>query len=470
MRPTLPIALVLLALAAFPPNARAQEPTRLPAPVAEPKTLQAAPDPMLQPAPRPRRSISSWAEALSLVLANSADLRVAYDEVQQASAQTRIALAQALPSLSGQGSLVHNFITSQSSQVVGVSPADNPIFGSYTAPSPTYLQGGLKLTQPLLAAAAWHAIGTASVSEEASRLSEADLKRTLSMSLALAIVGVVTAERVAELNRVGLRSAQDRLDLAVTRERLGGGTGLDVARARQDLDAAREALVAGDEALRRAREALGLGLGLGEQVGVAPNSRLEGFASGVLRACPATDALDSRADVVAARKRVEAAARSVTDVGDQFLPTLSAQSTLSTTTADTGAVPNTLWDIQAILTVPIWDGGARYGLLRHARAAQDAETHKLAALRRTVAVQIDQAHRGVEVAERSLVIAADARSQAADIDRISQAAYRAGQGTSLDLVLAATALRQAEITLALLEYGLVKARIIAVLTLAKCQW
>ncbi len=43
-----------------------------------------------------------------------------------------------------------------------------------------------------------------------------------------------------------------------------------------------------------------------------------------------------------------------------------------------------------------------------------------------------------------------------------------GQGTSLDLVTAAAALRQAEINLALADFSLVKAKILAVLSLATC--
>jgi hypothetical protein len=45
-----------------------------------------------------------------------------------------------------------------------------------------------------------------------------------------------------------------------------------------------------------------------------------------------------------------------------------------------------------------------------------------------------------------------------------------GQGTSLELVIAAAALREADITLALRDFDLVKARILAILSLANCPW
>jgi hypothetical protein len=53
---------------------------------------------------------------------------------------------------------------------------------------------------------------------------------------------------------------------------------------------------------------------------------------------------------------------------------------------------------------------------------------------------------------------------------MTQAAYTAGQGTSLELVTASEAHRQAELNLALQEFGVVKARLVAALALASCPW
>ena len=60
---------------------------------------------------------------------------------------------------------------------------------------------------------AWYAIGTAHRAEEVARLTLEDTKRVISLNVASTIVAVVTAERVAELNRLGLRNALTRLEL-----------------------------------------------------------------------------------------------------------------------------------------------------------------------------------------------------------------------------------------------------------------
>jgi hypothetical protein len=53
---------------------------------------------------------------------------------------------------------------------------------------------------------------------------------------------------------------------------------------------------------------------------------------------------------------------------------------------------------------------------------------------------------------------------------LTRAAYVEGRGTSLELVAAAQTLRETEIQLALRDFELVRARVLAVLTLATCPW
>ena len=53
---------------------------------------------------------------------------------------------------------------------------------------------------------------------------------------------------------------------------------------------------------------------------------------------------------------------------------------------------------------------------------------------------------------------------------MTQLAYMTGQGTSLELVTASEAHRQAELNLALADFNVVKARLLAMLALATCPW
>jgi outer membrane protein TolC len=153
-----------------------------------------------------------------------------------------------------------------------------------------------------------------------------------------------------------------------------------------------------------------------------------------------------------------------------FLPTVYAQSTVSGGTPVPTGYPNPTWNVQAILSIPVFDGGVRYGNLRNARAAEDIAAQTLEALRRAALIQIQQAQRQLVVAELSDKVATEQRDLAAQNDQMTQTAYTVGQGTSLELVTASEAHRQAELNLALSDFGVVKARLLAVLALATCPW
>lgn len=108
--------------------------------------------------------------------------------------------------------------------------------------------------------------------------------------------------------------------------------------------------------------------------------------------------------------------------------------------------------------------------MHNARAQVDIAEQNLEALRRQATVQVTQARRSIEVADRSREIASTARELAIENDRLIRIGYQEGQNTSLELVLAATALREAEINFALREFDTVSARIAALLTLSTCTY
>lgn len=425
-------------------------------------------DPMLLPVPPPHRFIASWEEAERLLRARSTDLRSAYDDIRRAEADSRTALAAVLPTLSGSGTATHTLldlpkrasvpILDQAGNITTTSGGSN----SYSA--------SVRASISLINLQVWHQIGTAHVSEDAARLSYQDLERTTAAGLATAIAQNVTAERVSELSRVGLRNALERLALTMAKERTGTATGLDIVRARQDVANARSSLVNSDEALRKSRESLGLAVGYTEPVGVLPSTDLSSIEQNALKSCRPLPDLEHRPDLLAAGKNVEIAGRRATEVDLGFLPTLSAGSTLGTSFTDaSNSEVRTTWNIQAILSVPIWDGGARYGARRSAAAAADQTAASREALRRNSTVGLAQVRRSVDVAEESRRVAQESRDLAYEVDRLTRLAYQTGKGTSLDLVTSAAALRQAEVNLALAELGLVQARLDNLLTLANCS-
>ena len=419
-------------------------------------------DAMLAPPPRPARILANWSEALVELRARSVDLATSLAEVRRAEAQSRIALAALLPSINGTATATHQLIT---------KTGYNSITGTTTiTPSTDYINGGVTLSQSLVDTKAWHDLGTARASEVVQRLGVESTRRTMVLSLATAIVAVITAERVAEVNRIALRSALELLELTNRKRLLGAATGLDTVRAEQAVVNVRSTLVSGDESLRQSRESLGLALGESQQVAVGGDFKLDGIVDVVGQNCRPLNSPADRPEMAASRQQLVVAERGIRSVELSFLPTLKAQSSVASSTLSSGTAPRTTWNIQAVLTVPIWDGGARYGSLRVARVGRDEAAYSLESSRRSINVEVEQARRGVQVAEQSLAVARTAVDLATRNDELTRTAYRLGQGTtSFELVAAAQALQQAQIQLAVKEFGVVGARLSALLTMANCS-
>jgi len=468
--PLLLLAILLVpgsALALAPP---AGSPPQAPAP-ASAITVPPPPevyDPMLTPVPPPKRLLGSWEEAMTYLRVRSTDLKIALDQVLQAEAQTRIALAQYLPSIQGTGVYTHQLLTHQ--VLNGFAGVGGGAVTSSTVPIPNTWGGNVQVQQTLLNAQQFDQISIDELAEDVTRLSVDDKKRTLALSVANQIVAVVTAERSAEINRVGLRVALEQQEITKRKQALGAANGLDVVRAQQNAANARATLVSGDESLREAREALGLALGIPEETGVSREVNVDGLSKSALSSCRVVPSVDDRPDIASARTNLDVAKRNLKNVYLTFLPTVNAQSTVTASSPFPTGYPNPTWNIKGILSVPIWDGGVRYGNLRNARAAADIATQQLESLRRQAIIQVEQAQRGLIVAEDSDRVARDQRDLAAQNDQMTQTAYVAGQGTSLELVTASEAHRQAELNLALMDFGVVKARVLAVLALATCPF
>ncbi|MFY0524368.1 TolC family protein [Archangium gephyra] len=127
-----------------------------------------------------------------------------------------------------------------------------------------------------------------------------------------------------------------------------------------------------------------------------------------------------------------------------------------------------VWNIAAVLEVPLWDGGVRGATVRAERANLAVAEQQLESVRRALDVEVEQARRGVALAEALRVAARRARDAAARTDALTQEAFREGVGTSLELVQSAEELREAERTLALRELDLVQARVEALMVEAAC--
>jgi outer membrane protein TolC len=436
-------------------------------------------DPMLAPMTPAPKVVTNWKQALGMIQTRSTDLAIAVQEVERAEGNVRVALAAALPSLTGTLTVTGQLITGK---LPGSPATPVPVIGgpgvvvfpgapgtNVPATNPVVV-AQLSAQQPILAPRAWYAIRTAELGVTSNKLTLEDKKRTIFTGVASAIIGVFTAERTAEINRQGLKSALSVLDLTRRQAKLGTATKIDVLRAEQSAATARATLVSGDESLRQARENLGLSLGFHEAYGVPQSISLDEI-EGTLKAICAPSPLEDRADIKKLKNDVEIARRGINDVWLQFSPTASISSTGSlqnTTQATSGHIG--AWNIVGLLTVPFWEGGARYGNLRIARAQHEEAKQLLEAATRSANIQITQALRGVAVAEQERNVSENARDLAKELAALTRHAYELGTATNFDLVNTEQTWRTAELDLVVKEFSVVQAKLAAVLAKSNCTY
>jgi adhesin HecA-like repeat protein len=412
---------------------------------------------------------------MTLVTTRSTDLRIADQEIERAQGLTRQALGRALPSITATGSLSHELTRGELGSGLPGAPSITGTTSTFAA------SADLTLRQPILAPRVWYSIGTARLNVKAAQFDADDRRRIVLAAVASAILSVVTAERVSEINRVGLRSSLERLELTQRRARLGTGTKLDIVRAEQDATLARTQLVANDQGLLQAREALGLTLGSSDTFSVTPTISINEIEQSLKSLC-SPGKPEQRADVVAAETNVQVAERLVHEARLGFAPVAELSTSLTAFAGNTRTLSgggagdpsqgrsSLSWSIGAIMTIPIWDGGSRYGEIRSAKASVEQQKARLDAAKQGAEIEVTQAQRTVVAAEQARGLAEKNRDLAKETSRLSQIAFEAGTATSFELVDAGRREREAELDLAVREFELIKAKLSALLATANCKY
>jgi outer membrane protein TolC len=419
---------------------------------------------MLEPVETPAQVLTSWRQAVSLIQSRSTTIATARARIAEANAQSRLALSGALPEIIGSGSVRRSLLFGTGSNFTAAG-----LQTDVRIPFPaTIWNAGVSLRQPLLDLRTWYDISTSETAVQAATLSSEDTERLTLGALADTIVTVFTAERLAEVSRVSLRSNLSTLDLTRRRMRLGAASSVDVLRAEQEVALTRSDVVQTDESVRRAREALGLALGHSEGWGVTSNIKVDELAADARSVCSPVSDPEQRSDVRSARLSVEVSERNVSSAGYGNAPTLDFVSDFTYTTQPQSVRP-VQWSIGAVLSIPIYDGGRLSAGRSGSQATAEVARQQLTETTRRARLEAVQAQRSIQVAEANFGVSRQARDIAAESARLSRIAFVHGTGTSFDLVESARRQRESEIDVTIQEFEVVRARISALLALSNCD-
>jgi outer membrane protein TolC len=385
----------------------------------------------------------TFEQAVSKALELNPSMESARADADRASAQVEQARAPSLPTL-GVGAAYTN--------LDGTRALNGQVFTS-----PNVVTTNLQLQVPLVVPNRWAQWRRASAAADAVKASSLDVNRQVALGAGRLWLSVLAQKQVVQAQERSVNVAQAHLDYAQSRRQGGLGSRLDEVRAAQEVAVAKTQLATALSVLEKLQEQLGVSVGVDHPLDAAD-------VAPPLPALPSEEkALEEaqhlRTDVEAAKVKVDAASVATHYDWTDYTPLISVVVQPGYQNPPTTVVPQ--WNVQAqvLFTLPLFDGGLRYGqqkerraLLRQSQAQLDAVSREASSEVRTA---VDQIQRADEALEAARVSAEEARTALS----LAEAAFRAGGTTNLDVTDAERRARDADTSVALAENGARQARL-----------
>jgi outer membrane protein TolC len=384
----------------------------------------------------------SLLEAIQRAQARNVSIVVAIEEIQRAEALVREARATSLPTLTG--SAIYTRLDAERQ------------FADRRVAAQDQLSANLNLTVPLVVPQRWAQWSHAKTNVKTARASAEDIRRQVAIAVARAYLAVISQKRVIYVGERALTTAKAHHDYAHTRFTGGVGNRVDDVRAEQEVATDQAQVESGYAGLARAREALGVLVG--EQGPLDTEDEIA-LAESPAFDSAMRDATTTRRDIVAARSRLEATDQVRKDNYADYLPFLIGNVQPFYQNPPTLVQPLTGWQAQLILTVPIYDGGLRYGLAAEREALSIEARSQYDALLRQARSDVRLAFESVKRAEAALAAATNAARLANTALELATVAYRAGATTNLEVIDAERRARDAETAAAVAEDNARQARV-----------
>jgi outer membrane protein TolC len=376
-------------------------------------------------------------EAIARALQSSPALRSADADRARALAQVEQARAPSLPSLS-------------SGLTATRLDADRTLNDRVIAAA-NQLSANISLHVPLVATNRWAQWRRSAANAEAVGRASDDVRRQVALMVGRAWLSVLAQQRIEAAAQRSVDVEASFLAIARARRAADIGNELDELRADQELAQAKGQWANATGTLVRLRENLGVAMGADEPF-AAEDTEPPWSSSAEADISP-------RTDVMAAQARVDAARVGTSWDWSDYLPLLTAVVQPGYQNPPTLTVP--LWSMQAqlVLSIPLYDGGLRYGQQKERRALQQQAEALLDQARRQASAEVRSALGQVKAADEALAAARVSTTQARRVLSLAEQAFQAGGSTNLEVVDAERRARDAETGMALAEDAARQARL-----------
>ena len=365
-------------------------------------------------------------DAIARALERNPTAAVAREEVARTEAILSEVRSTWLPTLSGLGAYTH-LDHARIEEGAVILPQNG-------------LNASVLLTVPILMPRQWANSSEAHDNVNVQRASTDDVRRQIALATGRAYLAVYSQKLVIEVDVRARDTAKKHYSYAHQRYSGGVGTSLDEVRAAQEV-ATDEALVQqAYSELTAAQEALGLLVGVEAPLDSTEEPTL---ATPPTLAQGLRDA-ETRPDVLSATRKEHAADRVTHHDYTDYLPYLVGTGQPFYQNPATPTIPTTGYQLELVLTLPLYDGGLRYGqaherdaLLSEARVSMDAQL-------RQARSDVRAAFELLRRADETLKASRDAARLAKEALDLANLAYTAGATSDLEVIDAERAARDAE--------------------------
>ncbi|HVH43958.1 MAG TPA: TolC family protein [Labilithrix sp.] len=391
---------------------------------------------------KPSAGTITFDEAVKRALARNPTAEVAAQEVMRAEALRKQARATWLPTLNANG--------------IYTRLDDDRELNDRVILAQNQLSANVQLTVPLVAPRQWVAYARSKENVEVARAGSIDARREVALATARAYLTVIAQHRVLDTAQRALATAKAHEDYATTRLQGGVGNRLDAVRAGQERATAEVRVKTQLTALARAQEALGVVTGEEGALDAASDPAL---AAPLSFDAALTESASRRADIAVQRDRVEVARRAVRDSWVDYLPVLSAVAQPFYQNPPTFTQPRTGWQAQLLLQIPLFDGGARYGVADEREALEAQARVRLEGALRQARSEVRVAFEAMRRTDEALGGAREAARLAREALDLAELAYKAGATSNIEVVDAERRANEAETAAAVAEDASRQARL-----------
>ena len=371
----------------------------------------------------------SLVEALELTDSRNLTLAVIRTELKAAEIKIKQAWAAMMPVAQGH----IQYVRADHADTVSMGGLTGGPGGSIEINPANTVTGGISVNLPLVNANLWKGLEMAKTGAELAALTVEEQRRTVLFGTAQAYYTALMSRSLVSLYKEQIRATVHHVTVAEKKLAAGSGLRIDVLRAGIELEKAEKALSNAKLTLATACDALGTLTGLDTLVLPKSEERLSFSATN--ENALTQKAEKSRVDLDLQRKNLKLAEQQIDAAWFKLLPSLSLawQGTYKfTSPGDMGDTDRSRWNLMLNLTVPLFNC-SDIVRISEGKVAQRKAALQLESLTQDIGQNVRQAYReyqtaltDVESAKRQFVLAEESL-------KLSEAAFAAGAGTSLEV-------------------------------------